>query len=107
MSLSENITTLRSMLDNCEKEIKSLEGGRKASSSRARLSLQQIKKGSQALRKEITNHCKALPTKTRQKKEIICPTHAAVEAETEVAAEVEPVKVRKPRVKKVKPAAEE
>ena len=70
MSLSESITSLRTMLDTCESEIKSLESGRKASSARARKSLQNIKIGSHALRKEITAHTKSLPTKSRTKKTV-------------------------------------
>jgi hypothetical protein len=65
MSLNESITSLRTMLDSAENEIKSLEGGRKASSARARLSLQQIKKASHTLRKDIITHSKALPVKKR------------------------------------------
>ena len=68
MSLSESITSLRTMLDTCENEIKSLESGRKASSARARKSLQNIKTASHSLRKEITAHTKSLPTKSRTKK---------------------------------------
>lgn len=108
MSLSESITSLRTMLDNAETEIKSLETGRKASSARARKSLQNIKSSCHGLRKQITDHTKALPTKARAEKEIICPTHAAVEAEAEPEPEAiaepkpEPVKVKKVRKAKVK-----
>ena len=70
MSLSESITSLRTMLDTCENEIKSLESGRKASSARARKSLQNIKTASHVLRKEITAHTKSLPTKSRTKKTV-------------------------------------
>ena len=68
MSLSEKITSLRTMLDSAESEIKSLEGGRKASSARARKSLQSIKTECHGLRKGITNHVKSMETKTRVKK---------------------------------------
>ena len=70
MSLSTSITSLRTMLDTAENEIKSLELGRKASSARARKSLQNIKTASHVLRKEITAHTKSLPTKSRSKKAV-------------------------------------
>ena len=51
------------MLDNAESETKSLEGGRKASSARARKSLQNIKTSCHNLRKAVTQHTKfARPT---------------------------------------------
>ena len=104
MSLSESITSMRTMLDNCEKEVGSLNNGRKASASRARLSLQQIKKQCHSLRKDITCHTKALPTKTRVKK-VVEPVAPAAEPVADVA-EVEK-KPRKPRTKKIKPEPEE
>ena len=67
------------MLDTAETEIKSLEMGRKASSARARKSLQNIKTASHVLRKEITAHTKSLPTKSRSKKTV------------EPVAQIEPV----------------
>ena len=79
MSLSTSITSLRTMLDTAETEIKSLEMGRKASSARARKSLQNIKTASHVLRKEITAHTKSLPTKSRSKKTV------------EPVAQIEPV----------------
>jgi hypothetical protein len=103
-NLSDSITSLRTMLDTCETEVKSLEtNSRKASSARARKSLQNIKTSCHGLRKDITEYTKALPTKARVKKEII----AAVEAEPEAIAEpdieaVEPVKPKKTRKPKVK-----
>ena len=105
MNLSENITSLRTMLDTAENEIKSLEGGRKASSARARLSLQQIKKSCHTMRRDITTHTKSLPTKTRAKKEPVAEPVAEPEPEPE--PEPEAKKTRKPRAKKVKPVSEE
>lgn len=67
-SLQEQITSIRTMLDSAESEIRSLEGGRKASSARARKSLQSIKTNAHTLRKSITETVKSLPTKTRAKK---------------------------------------
>ena len=97
MSLSESITSLRTMLDTCENEIKSLESGRKASSARARKSLQNIKTASHSLRKQITAHTKSLPTKSRTKKTVEPVVEAVVEQVVEPV--VEPVK--KSRSKKV------
>ena len=99
MNLSESICGLRSMLDNAEVEIKSLEAGRKASSARARKSLQNIKNSCHNLRKAVTIHTKALPTKTRVKKDEPEPVEP-VEPEPEVKP-VKPKKVRKTRVKKM------
>jgi hypothetical protein len=65
MSLSQSITSLRTLLDIADKEIKSLESGRKASAARARKSLQNIKISCHTLRKDITLFTKELPTKTR------------------------------------------
>lgn len=92
-SLSTSITELRQLLDQTESEIKSLEGGRKASSARARKSLQSIKSSSHALRKSIMEHTKALPTKSKAKK-----VEAAPEAVVEPVPE--PQKKKKARKKK-------
>jgi hypothetical protein len=110
MSLTENITSLRTMLDSAEAEILSLSSGKKAAGPRARRSLQNIKNASHSLRKSITDHTKGMVTKPRIKKEILCATHAAVEAgniskdaedlEDEVEAVVESVKTK--RIRKVK-----
>ena len=59
---------MKALLETAESEIRSLEGGRKASSARARKSLQSIKTSAHALRKSITASVKSLPTKTRAKK---------------------------------------
>ena len=60
------------------------------------------------MRKSITDHTKGMVTKPRVKKEILCATHAAVEAEeeeleakAEAEAVVEPVKVKRVRKPKV------
>ena len=75
-TLQEKISNLKMMLETAESEIKSLEGGRKASSCRARKALQNIKQNVHSLRKDITTHVKSLPTKSRVKK--------AVSLETEI-----------------------
>ena len=91
------------MLDNAETEIKSLEAGRKASSARARKSLQNIKNSCHNLRKAVTIHTKALPTKTRVNKvepEPVVPEPVVVEPVVPEVKPVKPKKTRKTRVKK-------
>ena len=68
------ISEIKMQLEVAEKEIASLEGGRKASAARARKSLQIIKGLAHTMRKNIVEFSKGLPTKKR--------------AEVEVAAEV-------------------
>jgi hypothetical protein len=98
MSLSDSIVGLRTLLDSCEQEVKSLEGGKRASAPRCRLHLQNIKKSSHELRKSIMQHAKALPVRKRQPKKEPEPEP---EPEPEAEPEAEPVKkTRKPRVKK-------
>ena len=67
MSLTEEFYTLKNNIDLLEKEIQQLSGGRKASASRSRKCLQNIKHQSFNMRKSITTHVKALPTKSRTK----------------------------------------
>ena len=59
------ISEIRMQLEVAEKEIASLEGGRKASAARARKSLQIIKGLSHTLRKNIVEYSKGLPTYKR------------------------------------------
>jgi len=105
-SLSEQILLMRKSLDETEKELKSLESGKKASAPRARKSLQALKQSSHQLRKQITESVKSMPTKKRVKKEEVnVPIEEARQLQAEPEAEPVPVKkpkaVRKPRVKKV------
>ena len=65
MSLTDSINNIRAHLSTAESELTSLVAGKKASSGRARKSLQQIKQLSHLLRKQIIEHTKALPTKKR------------------------------------------
>ena len=81
------------------------EGGRKASSARARKSLQNIKTSCHNNRKQVTEHTKALPTKTRKKPEPVEPEPEPVEPvpvvpEPEPVEQVKPKKTRKTRAKK-------
>ena len=86
MSLSESITSLRTILDTADKEVKALEGGKKASSARARKSLQTMKTNCHSLRKNIMTHRKGLAVKPRTKKV--------------VTEETVPTKQKKPKLKK-------
>ncbi len=65
MSLKEKVNEIRLQLDTTDRELASLEGGRKASAARARKSLQLIKSLSHTLRKQIVDYTKQLPTKRR------------------------------------------
>ena len=87
MSLKEKVNEIRLQLDATERELASLEGGRKASAARARKSLQLIKSLSHTLRKQIVDYTKALPTKRRT------PIEVAEEMPVEVVAV--PKKLRK------------
>ena len=59
------ISEIKMQLEVAEREIASLEGGRKAASARARKSLQIIKGLAHALRKQVVEYSKGLPTKKR------------------------------------------
>ena len=90
MSLKEKVNEIRLQLDSTERELASLEGGRKASAARARKSLQLIKSLSHTLRKQIVDYTKALPTKRRTPIEVAAPE--VIEVPEVVAM---PKKVRK------------
>ena len=59
------ISEIRMQLEIAEKEILSLEGGRKASAARARKALQIMKGLAHALRKQVVEYSRSLPTKKR------------------------------------------
>ena len=100
MSLSEQILLMKQDLENVERELKSLEGGRKASAPRARKSLQNLKTSSHALRKQIVEHTKSLPIKKRTKKEPV-QSPEDFKPTPEPTPTPEPEKqVKKPRKKK-------
>ena len=81
-TLIQNYYTLKANVDNLEKELMALEGGKKASSARSRKCLQTIKAQSFNMRKDITNYTKTLPTKKRIAKTVAM----------EIAEPVKPVK---------------
>lgn len=60
---------LQHHLDSCRLEVVALKSGKKSSAPRARKSLQSIKTISHKLRGDIVSHVKALPTKSRVKKQ--------------------------------------
>ena len=95
MSLQNQILLMRANLDSAEEHIKSLESGRKSSSSKARSALQKIKGQSHTLRSEVITFQKALPTKKRVKVEPVEPV-----AEVVIQPETPVKKLRKPRAKK-------
>ena len=86
------INEIRMQLEVAEKEIASLENGRKASAARARKSLQIIKGLSHTLRKNIVEYAKGLPTKKR--------AGEVAEAEPAVAEVAEPIVPKAPRKRK-------
>jgi TolA-binding protein len=107
-SLSEQIILMRQSLDQTEKELKSLESGKKASAPRARKSLQSLKTSSHALRKQITEHTRSMPVKARAKKPAVDmpieearQLQAIPEEEPMPIVDDKPKKVRKSRAKKV------
>ncbi len=65
MSLSESINEIKTHILVAESELNSLIAGKKASASRVRKSLQEVKKLSHLLRKAIVEFTKTLPTKKR------------------------------------------
>ena len=90
-NLTGAITELKTLLDQTEAEIKSLQGGKKASAQRVRKSLQDIKNTAHELRKTVVEHKKAMPTRSRIKKE----------EEVKAEPEPEPKKKREVRKKKI------
>ena len=59
------ISEIKMQLEVAEREIASLEGGRKASAARARKALQIIKGLAHTMRKQIVEFSRSLPTKKR------------------------------------------
>ena len=89
------ISEIRMQLEVAEKEIASLQGGRKASAARARKSLQIIKGLAHTMRKNIVEFSKGLPTKKRA-------GEVEVAAEPEVAiAPIAPKRKRKEKEKEI------
>ena len=64
-ALSESINEIKTHILVAESELNDLIAGKKASASRVRKSLQEVKKLSHLLRKAVIDHVKTLPVKTR------------------------------------------
>ena len=79
-ALTENIANLKIHMDTTEKELASLVAGRKASSARARKSLQNLKALAHTMRKQIVEHVKSLPTKKKVVAEVVGPVEPPEEA---------------------------
>ena len=103
MSLTDSINNIRAHLSTAESELTSLQAGKKASSGRARKSLQQIKQLSHLLRKQIIEHTKALPTKKRTAIGAEEPAQAVPLVEEPQAAVVAAPAPKKKRIVKSKP----
>ena len=101
MNLQEQILLMRANLDSAEEHIKSLEAGRKSSSSKARSSLMKLKTQSHTLRRDVILKQKELPTKKRTKKTVVEPVEPVAEPVIEPTVPETPIKkTRKPRSKK-------
>jgi hypothetical protein len=104
MSLSEQFQLLKATIVNAENELNSLETlNRKSAAPRFRKSLQNIKLQSQLLRKNTTEHTKALPVKPRVKKPVTILELLAEPTPTPTPAPTpEPVEHVEPTKKKTK-----
>ena len=103
-SLSDQVVLMKQNLAEVEEHLGKLQGGRKASSSKARASLMKLKRDSHALRGDIMTYTKAMPVKARAKKAENVPIEEARQLQAIPEEEPVPVKKpksRKPRVKKV------
>ncbi len=98
-SLNEQINEIKTHLLVAESELNSLISGKKASSSRVRKSLQEVKKLSHLLRRSIVEFTKSLPTKKRT------AIVAEEPAQASVVVEEPPVVVEAPKKKEVKKRA--
>jgi hypothetical protein len=87
-TLTENLANLKIHMETTEKELASLVAGRKASSARARKALQNLKALAHTMRKQIVEHMKSLPVKSKPKKV------------AEVVGPVEPEEAEAPKKKK-------
>ena len=91
-TLTENLANLKIHMDTTEKELASLVAGRKASSARARKSLQNLKALAHTMRKQVVEHVKSLPTKKKVVAEVVGPVEPPEEA---VEAPMKKKRVRK------------
>ena len=103
--LEKQILELRLHLDNAKLEVKSLRNGKKASSTRIRKSLQNIKTSSHAMRKSVMTYTKEMPTKPRATKKEpvkeVLPVIEPVEPVKEKDLELPPSPSKLVRAKRV------
>ena len=83
------INEIRMQLETAEREIASLEGGRKASAARARKALQIIKSLSHALRKQVVEYSRSLPVKKRETEGATEPTEPTAKPKPKRASKKE------------------
>ena len=90
---------LQHHLDTCRQEVQALKSGKKSSAPRARKSLQTIKTISHKLRGDIITHTKALPTKSRVKKqpeeEPVPDLVKSLDSDEEVHSDLQPPKLER------------
>ncbi len=70
MSLSEQLSSLKSHIAECENELKSLESGRKSSAPRLRKQLMNIKNKSHTMRGSTMEYLKGLPVKSKKETKV-------------------------------------
>ena len=102
--IEDQIVVLRNYLDTAEQEVKSLKGGRKASSARSRKALMELKRGSHELRKSVMQFQRDLPTKSKPKADPVEVVEETLppppELKREESETPKPKPARKSRVKK-------
>ena len=97
MSLSDKYNEIQTHMNTLSSHLSELEvKKKKASAPKARASAQLAKNLLMELRKDIITNVKEIPVKPR-KKEIISPTHSAVEAEAKAEEPKEPPKTEEPK----------
>ena len=87
-TLAENLTSLKSHVSTLETELADLQKGRKALAARARKLLQTLKVTSHTMRKQVVEHVKSLPTKTKTKIVVVAVPEPVVEPVVEAVPEV-------------------
>ena len=93
MTVAENLAILKIHMISLEGELADLQKGKKASGSRSRKLLQMVKVMAHDMRKQVMEHVKSLPVKTKKAKKAV--VEAVVEPEPVV--EVVEVKMAKKR----------
>jgi IS5 family transposase len=97
MTVAENLAILKTHVMSLESELADLQKGKKASGARSRKILQIVKITAHAMRKQVVEHVKSLPIKTKAKAKVEEPVEAVEAVE---AVEVVEVKVAKKKKRK-------